>query len=103
MRTMYQKCKLVHGDLSEYNLLYHEGRVWIIDVSQSVDLDHPHAFDFLREDCLHVNTFFEKNGTKIIPQRELFDFITDPALKDEEIDGYLEVKTRMCSHKHTHA
>ena len=63
MRTMYQKCKLVHGDLSEYNMLYHEGKVWIIDVSQSVDLDHPHAFDFLREDCLHVNTFFERNGS----------------------------------------
>ena len=90
MRTMYQKCKLVHGDLSEYNLLYHEGKVWIIDVSQSVDLDHPHAFDFLREDCLHVNTFFEKNGTKIIPRRELFDFITDPAVKDDQVEAYLD-------------
>ena len=90
MRTMYQKCKLVHGDLSEYNMLYHQNNVWIIDVSQSVDLDHPHAFDFLREDCAHVNAFFEKNGTRVIPKRDLFDFITDPALKDEEVDTYLE-------------
>jgi RIO kinase 1 len=34
MRTMFQKCRLVHADLSEYNILYHEGRLVIIDVSQ---------------------------------------------------------------------
>ncbi|GJM99326.1 hypothetical protein PR202_ga16416 [Eleusine coracana subsp. coracana] len=56
MRTLYQKCKLVHGDLSEYNILYFEGHLYIIDVSQSVDLDHPSALDFLKEDCLHVST-----------------------------------------------
>lgn len=83
MRVLYQRCKLVHGDLSEYNILYHEvslvifyfsflsmvtekqlliiaiscwqGHMYIIDVSQSVDLDHPHALDFLREDCVHVS------------------------------------------------
>ncbi|KAK4798125.1 hypothetical protein SAY86_030451 [Trapa natans] len=55
MRTLYQKCKLVHGDLSEYNILYFENHLYIIDVSQAVDLDHPHALDFLREDCLHVS------------------------------------------------
>uniref|UniRef100_R7W2Q8 Serine/threonine-protein kinase RIO1 n=1 Tax=Aegilops tauschii TaxID=37682 RepID=R7W2Q8_AEGTA len=34
---------------------YFEGHLYIIDVSQSVDLDHPSALDFLKEDCLHVN------------------------------------------------
>ena len=90
MRTMYQKCKLVHADLSEYNMLYHEGKVWIIDVSQAVDLDHPHTFEFLREDCTHVNAFFAKGGIRVIPQRDLFDFITDPALEDDGVDAYLD-------------
>lgn len=26
MRLMYQDCKLVHADLSEFNILYHKGR-----------------------------------------------------------------------------
>ncbi|MDA8486959.1 hypothetical protein NNO07_28260, partial [Pseudomonas resinovorans] len=40
MRLMYHRCRLVHADLSEYNILFHEGHLWIIDVSQSVEHDH---------------------------------------------------------------
>lgn len=36
MRTMFVKCRLVHGDLSEYNILYFNKSLYIIDVSQSV-------------------------------------------------------------------
>ncbi|GLJ45365.1 hypothetical protein SUGI_0954920 [Cryptomeria japonica] len=90
MRTLYQKCKLVHGDLSEYNVLYHEGHLYCIDVSQSVDLDHPRALDFLREDCLHISDFFKKNGVAVMTVRELFDFVVDPSIADEDVDEYLE-------------
>ncbi|PKI72988.1 hypothetical protein CRG98_006688 [Punica granatum] len=90
MRTLYQKCKLVHGDLSEYNILYFEDHLYIIDVSQAVDLDHPHALDFLREDCLHVSDFFRKHGVAVMTIRELFDFIVDPSITDDSIDAYLE-------------
>ncbi|KAJ1479697.1 RIO1 family-domain-containing protein, partial [Baffinella frigidus] len=48
MRALFQACKLIHGDLSEYNLLYYEGRVIVIDVSQSVSPDHPEALTFLQ-------------------------------------------------------
>ncbi|CAO2815248.1 unnamed protein product [Amaranthus hypochondriacus] len=90
MRTLFQKCKLVHGDLSEYNILYFEGHLYIIDVSQSVDLDHPHALDFLREDCVHVSDFFKKNGVAVMTIRELFDFIVDSTITDDAVDSYLE-------------
>lgn len=84
-----QQCKLVHGDLSEYNMygpadrsaaafkiskdghlerrnplasrqkqslrLYHDEQLYIIDVSQSVESDHPQALDFLKRDCVNVS------------------------------------------------
>lgn len=49
MRIMFEQCRLVHGDLSEYNILYHENRLYIIDVSQSVEHDHPLSLEFLRK------------------------------------------------------
>lgn len=90
MRTLYQKCKLVHGDLSEYNILYFEGHLYIIDVSQSVDLDHPSALDFLREDCVHVSDFFKKGGVAVMSVKELLDFVLDPSISDDAVDEYLE-------------
>ncbi|CDP11969.1 unnamed protein product [Coffea canephora] len=90
MHTLYQKCKLVHGNLSEYHILYFEGHLHVIDVSQSVDLDHPHALDFLREDCVHVSDFFRKHGAAIMTIRELFDFIVHLSINDDSVDSYLE-------------
>ncbi|CAM8880899.1 unnamed protein product [Rhodiola kirilowii] len=96
MRTLYQKCKLVHGDLSEFNMLYWEGHLYIIDVSQGVDLDHPHALDFLRRDCVNVSDFFRREGVAVMTIRELFDFIVDPSITDDSVDSYLEeVQTKI--------
>ncbi|CEG01963.1 RIO kinase, conserved site [Ostreococcus tauri] len=90
VRWMYQKCRLVHADLSEYNLLFHDGHIWIIDVSQSVDQDHPRCLEFLREDLLHVIQFFAKRDVAVPTVRELFDFVVDPAINDENMEAVLE-------------
>lgn len=34
---------------------YHDGHAYVIDVSQSVEHDHPHALEFLRKDCHNTN------------------------------------------------
>ena len=62
---MYHECNLVHGDLSEYNLLWHDGRAVIIDVSQSVEQAHPLANDFLKKDATNITEFFAKKGTQV--------------------------------------
>ncbi|KAL3780826.1 hypothetical protein HJC23_011075 [Cyclotella cryptica] len=83
MRRMFQRCKLVHGDLSEYNLLWHKNEVYVIDVSQSVESDHPSALDFLRKDVSNVNDFFRKMANlNVMTTRQLFDFVTSTMIED---------------------
>jgi len=92
MRRMYQSCKLVHGDLSEYNMLWHKGSVMVIDVSQSVEHDHPSSNDFLRSDCANVNAFFGKGirgALQPMSTRQLFDFVVDDSIQEAQEDGVL--------------
>lgn len=89
MRNLYQTCKLVHGDLSEYNLLYHNKQIWMIDVSQSVEHDHPMALDFLRRDCAVMNDFFRKNKVFVLTTLKLFNFVTDITMSDDQVESTL--------------
>ncbi|KPI84682.1 hypothetical protein ABL78_6276 [Leptomonas seymouri] len=77
MRKMFARSHLIHGDLSEYNLLLYRGRVVVIDVSQSVEHDHPRSMDFLRRDIVNVNGFFRSQGLMtLFTLQDLFHFIT---------------------------
>ncbi|KGO39225.1 RIO-like kinase [Penicillium expansum] len=84
MRVMYQTCRLVHADLSEYNILYHKERLYIIDVSQSVEHDHPRSLEFLRMDIKNVSDFFRRKNILTLPERTVFQFIISP---EGPIDG----------------
>ncbi|MCJ1232953.1 protein kinase rio1 [Varicellaria rhodocarpa] len=76
MRVMYQICRLVHADLSEYNILYHQSKLWIIDVSQSVEHDHPRSLEFLRMDVKNISDFFRRKGVDTLAERTTFRFLT---------------------------
>lgn len=86
MRRLYQVCRLVHADLSEYNILYHGQRLYIIDVSQSVEHDHPRSLEFLRMDIKNVGDFFRRQGVDTLADRTIFDFITAPVGPVEETE-----------------
>ncbi|KAI1272025.1 RIO1 family-domain-containing protein [Xylaria sp. FL0933] len=86
MRRLYQVCKLVHADLSEYNILYHDKQLYIIDVSQSVEHDHPRSLEFLRVDIKNTGDFFRRQGVDTLADRVVFDFIIAPSGPVEEPD-----------------
>lgn len=56
MDKMFNTAKLVHGDLSGYNILWHQNKCWFIDVSQSIDSEHPQALKCLLADCDEITT-----------------------------------------------
>lgn len=75
MRILYQTCHLVHADLSEYNILYHQDKLWLIDVSQSVEHDHPRSLEFLRMDIKNVTDFFRRKGVDTLSEKTVFSFV----------------------------
>ncbi len=63
--TIFNKAKLVHADISEYNILV-EGSgtkketVRIIDVGQAVLTNHPMAWEFLARDITNLANYFRR-------------------------------------------
>lgn len=64
VKKMYQKADLVHGDLSEYNILFHKSKPYIIDVGQGVLNIHPNALEFLQRDINNLVRYFKKYNIK---------------------------------------
>jgi RIO kinase 1 len=64
IKELFQKAKLVHGDLSEFNILYHNQNPVIIDISQAVSIQHPKAEVYLARDIKNIFNYFEKLGIK---------------------------------------
>jgi RIO kinase 1 len=71
VKRLYQKAKLVHGDLSEYNIMMWKGLPVIFDMSQSVTLSHPMADFMLRRDLANLNRFFSRLGVNVLSEEDL--------------------------------
>ncbi|MGI9615751.1 MAG: RIO1 family regulatory kinase/ATPase [Acidimicrobiales bacterium] len=58
-----------HGDLSAYNLLWWDDRLWFIDFPQAVDLAaNPQGIDFLHRDVVNVCAWFTRRGHPLDPE-----------------------------------
>jgi RIO kinase 1 len=76
MDDMYNKAGLIHSDFSEYNLLYKDNIVYVIDVGQSVEIFHTNANYFLIIDIRNINNFFMKLGVQVKSVNDIFEEIT---------------------------
>jgi RIO kinase 1 len=72
IKGLYQKAKLVHGDLSEFNILYHNQKPVIIDISQGVSVQHPKAEVYLVRDIKNIFNYFEKIGISTPDPKEFY-------------------------------
>jgi RIO kinase 1 len=72
LERLYRKAELVHGDLSEYNIMMWKGKPVVFDVAQAVPTSHPMAEFFLRRDLANVNRFFSRLGVKVLSVDEAY-------------------------------
>ena len=61
---LYQKAGLIHGDLSEYNILNYDEEPVFIDMGQAVLIDSLLAEELLRNDIKNILNWFKKLGVK---------------------------------------
>jgi len=76
LRRLYRKAELVHGDLSEYNVMIWRGRPVLFDVSQAVPLSHPMADSLLHRDLKNLNRYFSHIGVKVPSIEECYKKVT---------------------------
>ena len=62
IKELWKVEELVHGDLSEYNILVEEDELVWIDFSQGVHESHPEAIELLKRDVKNVVNFFNSQG-----------------------------------------
>ena len=74
-RLLYTKAGVVHGDLSEYNIMVWEEVPVIFDVSQALLLDHPLAAPLLKRDISNINTYFNRLGVDVIDSEDVETWI----------------------------
>jgi RIO kinase 1 len=74
---LYRDANLVHGDLSEYNILLDPISLnpVFIDMGQSVTFDHLNAAEFLLRDITNIARFFGRFGVDVDAENLLAEII----------------------------
>ncbi|MCD4808315.1 MAG: serine protein kinase RIO, partial [Methanosarcinales archaeon] len=78
---LYRDAQLVHGDLSEYNILVDPDSLTpvFIDMGQSVTLDHLNSGEFLRRDIDNMARFFSRSKVDV-DTKDLYEKVIQSGL-----------------------
>jgi len=76
VKTLYLKAGLVHGDLSEYNIMNYDEAPVIFDFSQATPIEHPMVEEFLLRDLNNLNKFFKDLGIRTRTAESLYKWVT---------------------------
>lgn len=77
------KAKLIHSDLSEYNILNNNEELVIIDVGQMVTTEHPKAKEFYTRDITNLSKWFNKNGVDTSYEK-MYEYVKEKTKKEEK-------------------
>lgn len=64
VRQLYQRARLVHGSLTDANMLYHNEKVYFIDFGNAVERSHAEHEEALDRDLASVHALFESRGLR---------------------------------------
>ena len=75
---------MIHGDLSEYNILYWAGEITLIDFPQVVDVEtNSHAKAILKRDIVRVCQYFNQFGANANADQIHEDFCEEFGISDD--------------------
>lgn len=75
---LFARAGFVHGDLSPYNLLVHDGRVVVIDLPQIVDaVANPNGIGMLHRDCVSIADWFTRKRVEVDAEQLFGDLLTE--------------------------
>lgn len=103
IRRLFTGARLVHGDLSEYNILVaptfqvdhltspeddteNDLQTVLIDFGQAVDVRHPEAMNLLHRDLDRVRAFFMKQGVETLTVDDALQFVQHETPEDDTGD-----------------
>lgn len=81
IKMLWDEKSMVHGDLSEYNIINYREKPVIIDISQAVLKQHPLSLKLLKRDVDNITNWFKRQG---VNDSSLQEWLTEVIKKVNE-------------------